>query len=262
VHASELVSTACAPWTPGIVVDEVLGERIVEPEEAAVDDTVAGETEAGGFAVNTPAFISVVASTGLIGLAMLTIAKVEWIRMPASRWGLVLLGLVKKRDNGGEYQRGRIVTYVELHSGIHFRALLSSLSMSNGQLAHHLNVLETDERIWKRRDGRKVRYYSAMVARDTPQEELPVPVLQPDPNSLQGKILEMLDIHENEILNLSQKELAVKLETSQQLVSYHLKALEQWGLIEKEKVALRYRYRLTDRAVLLINNHDLSVPDE
>jgi len=262
VHASEQVSTACAPWAPGIVVDEVLGERIVEPEAAAADDEVAGESEAGGFAVNAPALISVVASTGFIGLAMLTIAKVEWIRMPASRWGLVLLGLVKKRDNGGEYQRGRIVTYVELHSGIHFRALLSSLSMSNGQLAHHLNVLETDERVWKRRDGRKVRYYSAMVARDTPQEELPVPVLQPDPNSLQGKILEMLDIHENEILNLSQKELAVKLDTSQQLVSYHLKSLEQWGLIEKEKVALRYRYRLTDRAVLLINNHDLSVPDE
>ena len=81
-------------------------------------------------------------------------------------------------------------------------------------------------------------------------------------NHTRRKILEMLDIHENDILNLSQKELAVKLETSQQLVSYHLKALEQWGLIEKEKVALRYRYRLTDRAVLLINNHDLSVPDE
>ena len=262
VHVSEQGSMACAPWIPGIVVDEVLSERIVESGGAASDDEVAGVTEAGGFVVDTPALISVVASTGFIGLAMLTIAKVEWIRMPASRWGLVLLGLVKKRDNGGEYQRGRIVTYVELHSGIHFRALLSSLSMSNGQLAHHLNVLETDERIWKRRDGRKVRYYSAMVARDTPEEELPVPVLQPDPNSLQGKILKILDIHENEILNLSQKELAVKLEASQQLVSYHLKALEQWGLIEKEKVALRYRYRLTDRAVLLINNHDLSVPDE
>ena len=134
--------------------------------------------------------------------------------------------------------------------------------MSNGQLAHHLNVLESKERIWKRRDGRKVRYYSAMLSRDTPEEDLPVPVLQPDPNSLQGKILEILDIHENEILNLSQKELAGKLETSQQLVSYHLKALEQWGLVVKEKVALRYRYRLTDRAILLINNHDLSIPDE
>ncbi len=66
----------------------------------------------------------------------------------------------------------------------------------------------------------------------------------------------MLDIHENEILNLSQKELSVKLETSQQLVSYHLKSLEQWGLIEKEKVALRFRYRLTDRALLLLDSAD------
>ena len=262
VHMSEQGTTACASWMPGIIIDEVLNERIVNPEAAAVEDEVAGEAEASGSVIGTPALISVIASTGFIGLAMLTIAKVEWIRMPASRWGLILLGLVKKRDTGGEYQRGRIVTYVELHSGIHFRALLSSLNMSNGQLAHHLNVLESEERIWKRRDGRKVRYYSAMLSRDTPEEDLPVPVLQPDPNSLQGKILEILDIHENEILNLSQKELAGKLETSQQLMSYHLKALEQWGLVEKEKVALRYRYRLTDRAILLINNHDLSIPDE
>ena len=110
------------------------------------------------------------------------------------------------------------------------------------------------ERIWRQKDGRKVRFYPASVSPHTPLEELPVPVLTPDPNSLQGRILQMLDIHENDILNLSQKELSVKLETSQQLVSYHLKALEQWGLIEKEKVALRFRYRLTDRALLLLDS--------
>ena len=69
--------------------------------------------------------------------------------------------------------------------------------------------------------------------------------------------LQILDIHENEILNLSQKELSDKLETSQQLVSYHLKSLENWGLVEKERVALRYRYRLTDRALILLNTTEL-----
>jgi predicted transcriptional regulator len=75
--------------------------------------------------------------------------------------------------------------------------------------------------------------------------------------------MQILDIHENEILNLSQKELSDKLETSQQLVSYHLKSLENWGLVEKERVALRYRYRLTDRALILLNSTELpSLRDE
>ena len=129
--------------------------------------------------------------------------------------------------------------------------------MSNGQLAHHLSVLEADEIIWRRKDGRKVRYYPSSIDSHTPDDDLPVPVLTPDPNSLQGRILQILDIHENEILNLSQKELSDKLETSQQLVSYHLKSLENWGLVEKERVALRYRYRLTDRALILLNATEL-----
>jgi predicted transcriptional regulator len=202
-----------------------------------------------------PAIIATVAATGMIAILVGMVTQVEWIRMPATKYGLLLIGMVKRnKDKGGEYQRGRIVAYIELHSGIHFRALLAALSMSNGQLTHHLSVLVNDERIWRQKDGRKVRFYPASVSPHTPIEELPVPVLTPDPNSLQGKILQMLDIHENDILNLSQKELSVKLETSQQLVSYHLKALEQWGLIEKEKVALRFRYRLTDRALLLLDS--------
>ena len=71
------------------------------------------------------------------------------------------------------------------------------------------------------KDGRKVRYYPASIDSSVSDDDLPVPVLTPDPNSLQGQILQILDIHENEILNLSQKELSDKLETSQQLVSYH-----------------------------------------
>ena len=35
--------------------------------------------------------------------------------------------------------------------------------MSNGQLAHHLKVLEDQELLWRRRDGRMMRYYPATV---------------------------------------------------------------------------------------------------
>ena len=264
VEESTSASTACASWLSHIVVAEVLGEAQVASTDSSTDTEVASETPVISIPAAAPTIIAVIASTGLLALIIGAVTQVEWIRIPATKYGLALLGLVRKtKESGGEYQRGRIVAYIELHRGIHFRALLGALQMSNGQLTHHLSVLESDERVWRRKDGRKVRYYPASIDSRTPDDDLPVPVLTPDPNSLQGKILQILDIHENEILNLSQKELSDKLETSQQLVSYHLKSLEDWGLVEKERVAMRYRYRLTDRALILLNSGDFpSLLDE
>lgn len=257
-------STACSAWVSHIVVAEVLGESQIASTDSNGDNEVASETPVISIPAAAPTIVALVASTSLLALIAGAVTQVEWIRLPATKYGLALLGMVRKtKESGGEYQRGRIVAYIELHRGIHFRALLGALQMSNGQLTHHLSVLESDERVWRRKDGRKVRYYPASIDSRTANDDLPVPVLTPDPNSLQGKILQILDIHENEILNLSQKELSDKLETSQQLVSYHLKSLVDWGLVEKERVAMRYRYRLTDRALILLNSSDLpSLLDE
>ena len=253
-------SPACISWESRITISEVMGEIYVEPVADNVDEE--NDLSEGAPVISIPssgpAIVTLIASTSILALIAGSIINVEWIRLPATKYGLLLIGLVRKNnERGGEYQRGRIVAYIELHRGIHFRALLEALDMSNGQLAHHLSVLEADEIIWRRKDGRKVRYYPSSIDSHTPDDDLPVPVLTPDPNSLQGRILQILDIHENEILNLSQKELSDKLETSQQLVSYHLKSLENWGLVEKERVALRYRYRLTDRALILLNATEL-----
>ena len=54
--------------------------------------------------------------------------------------------MVRRRDYDGEFQRGRVVGYLVANPGVHFRALLAALDMSNGQLAHHLKVLEETER--------------------------------------------------------------------------------------------------------------------
>lgn len=257
VEESLQSSAACATWASHIVVVEVLGEAIDTPEIVSDDDNMASETPIISIPAAAPTIVAIVASTSLLALLAGAFTQIEWIRLPATKYGLALIGMVRRtKESGGEYQRGRIVAYIELHRGIHFRALLGALDMSNGQLAHHLSVLESDDRVWRRKDGRKVRYYPASIDSSTSNDDLPVPLLTPDPNSLQGKILQILDIHENEILNLSQKELSDKLATSQQLVSYHLKSLEDWGLVEKERVAMRYRYRLTDRALILLNTSE------
>ena len=104
-----------------------------------------------------------------------------------------------------------------------------------------------------------MRFYPSSIRTSLDDEDLPVPLLTPVPIILHGKILRLLDATENDIVNLSQKELAVRLEASQQLISHHLRTLEKFGLVEREKVGMRYRYQLTREAIFLVNSNDYDV---
>ncbi|HJM65992.1 MAG TPA: hypothetical protein QF555_00400 [Candidatus Thalassarchaeaceae archaeon] len=248
-------SNHCSSWQSGFIVREVIDQWT--PKNGA---SVATETD-----VSTPDNIvgiilpatTVVVTTSLLSFCIVFILNTEWIRISVLNGGLVLIGMVRRRDYDGDFQRGRVVGYLVANPGVHFRALLGALDMSNGQLAHHLKVLEDQDLLWKRRDGRMMRYYPSTVDQRLDGENLPVPLLTPDPNSLQGRILNLLDATGNEIVNLSQKELSDRLESSQQLISHHLKTLEGYGLIERDKVGLRYRYRLTREAIFLLESTDL-----
>jgi len=143
--------------------------------------------------------------------------------------------------------------YLTANPGCHFRALMAALDMSNGQITHHLKVLNEEEVIWRRKDGRLMRFYPATINADTPADELPIPALSPDPNSLQGKILTLLDNDGQLGAYPTQKDLAERLERSQQLISHHLRTLQKYGLIEKSKSGLKNRYKLTKEAVFLLN---------
>ena len=128
--------------------------------------------------------------------------------------------------------------YLTANPGCHFRALMSALDMSNGQITHHLRVLETEEHVWRKSDGRLVRFYpfTNQLHPNMPEDELPVPPLSPDPNSLQGKILNVLD-HDGGLGQFpTQAELAKwLLEKSQQLISHHLRTLQKvWPRRAKE----------------------------
>ena len=149
--------------------------------------------------------------------------------------------------------------YLTANPGCHFRALMAALEMSNGQITHHLKILEDEDRIWRRADGRLVRFYpfTSNLHPGILDDELPMPPLSPDPNSLQGKILRLLD--DDGQLNLfpTQAELAHRLERSQQLVSHHLRTLQKYGLVEKKRSGVRNRYCLTREAVFLLETTEL-----
>lgn len=261
----ELMNAAgsCSKWS-GIVILQTLDETETMPEVLApVKPSSPPQTPVEQIAEIAPTAATVVATTSLSLMTLLYLGNTEWIRIPALQFGIGLIGMVRKNgEHDGEYQRGRIMGYLTANPGVHFRALLGALEMSNGQLTHHLKNLEGAERIWRRKDGRLVRFYPASIQSTLDDDELPVPLLTPDPNSLQGKILRLLDATENDIVNLSQKELAIRLEASQQLVSHHLRTLEKFGLIEREKVGMRYRYQLTREAIFLVNSNEYDVSTE
>ena len=256
-------ANACSVWS-GVVILETLDETETAPETLApMNPTTPPSSPVDQIIEFAPSSVAVVATTSLSIMTLLYLGNTEWIRIPALQVGLGIIGMVRKNgEHDGEYQRGRIMGYLTANPGVHFRALLGALDMSNGQLTHHLKNLEGSERIWRRKDGRLVRFYPASIQSSLEDEDLPVPLLTPDPNSLQGKILRLLDATENDIVNLSQKELAVRLEASQQLVSHHLRTLEKFGLVEREKVGMRYRYQLTREAIFLVNSNAYDVTHE
>ena len=190
----------------------------------------------------------------------------EAIRISTTLTGLWLLGFIGRTSetSDGRFQRGRLLGYLTANPGCHFRALLSALEMSNGQLSHHLRVLEQEESIWRRKDGRLVRYYPLTNTLHPLLEDhaLPVPILAPDPLSLQGKILVLLD-HDSQMGDFpTQAELAKRLDKSQQLISHHLRTLEKYGLIEGRRMGMRNRYKLTKEAMFLLETSDAYLKNE
>ena len=240
-------------------ITQIISESIPEVSEdieEKPDSISTVQTEAEEINPFVTTTIVVITSTSILGILFVSIATNESWRIPATSAGLWLLGLLGRTSetNDGRYQRGRLMGYLTANPGCHFRALMQELCMSNGQITHHLKILEDEEMVWRLKDGRLVRYYpfTSDLHPSISVDKLPLPPLTPDPNSLQGKILRLLDDDEQMKKYPTQAELAIRLEKSQQLISHHLRTLHKYGLIEKRKSGLKNRYHLTKEALFLL----------
>ena len=256
-------SPACADYlAPSVEVLEVRMETGLQVEDDSTE-AAAPPVEVVQEAATPSAAVSVavvVITTSVLSLIVVTTVTNEAFRIPATAAGLWFLGLIGKthETTDGRYQRGRLMGYLTANPGCHFRALMSALDMSNGQITHHLRVLEAEEHVWRKSDGRLVRFYplTNQLHPNMPEEDLPVPPLSPDPNSLQGKILNLLDREGGLGQFPTQAELAKRLEKSQQLISHHLRTLQKFGLVERRKMGVKNRYKLTREAVFLLETSD------
>ena len=238
---------------PVVTVNNVYMEA--SPFEDIEPVTTSNQDDSESISIAEVGVIGVASSSILLGL-LIFVSNTESLRIPVTSAGLWMLALVGKthETSDGRFQRGRLIGYLTANPGCHFRALMAALKMSNGQITHHLRLLETQELIWRINDGRFVRYYplnNSLYPGMNP-DDLPVPPLSPDPRSLQGKILTILD-DEHQLGEFpTQAELAKKLEKSQQLISHHLRTLQKYGLVEKRKMGIKNRYKLTKEALFLL----------
>jgi len=253
-----LVAPECENFN--IASIQVTSVESESPEQILVGDTEEDKTIAAAVQEEVitiaPTILIIASTTSILSMLVLVTLNTESIRIPSTAAGLWFLGLIGRthETTDGRFQRGRLMGYLTANPGCHFRALMGALEMSNGQITHHLRILENEESIWRRKDGRLVRFYplTNQLQPHMTDDILPVPPLSPDPNSLQGKILSLLDDDGTLGDFPTQSELADRLDKSQQLVSHHLRTLQKFGLVEKRKMGMRNRYKLTREAIFLL----------
>lgn len=75
-----------------------------------------------------------------------------------------LFSRLRKDEVLDQYKRGMIHGFIVAHPGVSFSDIKKSISIGNGSLVYHLEVLEKSGHILSRRSGNLVRYYTTDVS--------------------------------------------------------------------------------------------------
>ncbi len=125
---------------------------------------------------------------------------------------------LRKEQALDHFVRGQIFEYVRNHPGATYTEIKDQLSLNNGSAAHHLMVLEKMGFLVSRREGRTKRFFRI----GTSTQAVPS-LLSP----LQYNILSLLAQEP-----LPQRDLAHRLDSSKQRVSYNVRRLRRDGYLE------------------------------
>ena len=139
--------------------------------------------------------------------------------------GFILVPLytkIKREKVMDHFVRGRIYEFVCQNPGVNYSAIKQQFKLTNGTVTYHLSMLERQEFIRAKQDGIYKRYFSnngAPAASDV------------EPMSLQLIIAKAI----REQPGMTQKEIAKKLGSSKQLVSYHIRRMKKDGELETHR---------------------------
>ena len=125
-----------------------------------------------------------------------------------------------REKNFDPFVRGQIYQYIRENPGDYYTSIMHATGATNGNLAHHLHVLEKQGFISMSKDGRLVRFYP---------KNMPVP--RDDGirfSALQVRMLERI----SKTPDLTQIELAKALGIKKQTAAYNIWSLAENGVIE------------------------------
>ena len=137
-------------------------------------------------------------------------------------------------EDSKESVRDQIKTYIWSHPGAHLREIVRELSIAVGQAQYHLEQLERSGEIVSYKIGRYRRYFPPMFTID---KALIIGFLRV---SSARKILRVLAEQGPGTLS----ELSLKAGLKPQTAAFHLKMLEEYGIIERDA---KNRYRLKEK---------------
>ena len=134
---------------------------------------------------------------------------------------MVMYSKIKRENLLKHAVRKRIHDYVKDNPGAHYRAILDDLELSMGVLTYHLNRLEKGEHLKSRQDGMYRRFY--VTGRKTEVKFFL--------SAIQESIV--ATIRENQ--GISQSRIAEAIGVTRKVVNYHVRILDQAGLIYMEE---------------------------
>jgi DNA-binding MarR family transcriptional regulator len=138
---------------------------------------------------------------------------------------------LKKDEVLDQFNRGRIFQYITDNPGVHYNRIKSHLNVKNGVLAYHLKVLEEQEYIKSRKDGKLKRFYHMKYTISENMTHL---------NEIQRKIMEMISNRPE----INQIDLAKATSSSPAVISYNINQLVKKGLIKTDYVGREVHYNV------------------
>jgi len=195
--------------------------------------------------------VIVLTMMAIMAVGLITSTATALLASEAARFTILLavfgpLIALTQRGEGGAFTRGRILGFVEAHPGIHFSALRDALQLGNGVTAHHIQVLEKEGRIITWMDGRVRRFASSGVNQKRLKD------IQNPVTGMQIAILQVLS--ESGKLGIQSGELRVKLETSRQLLSYHMKQLTARNFVSSTGKGRALKWELLEEGKKQLDN--------
>jgi parallel beta-helix repeat protein len=147
---------------------------------------------------------------------------------------------INRKDLLKNRKRKSIYKYISANSGDNFNGIKQALNLPNGVLTYHLKILERENFITSKRDGGYKRFYLSGKSKMNNIKKL---------NGIQNIIFKAV----KDFPGISQTEIANKVGATVQVVNYHIKRLQEDGLI---KIRMTNGHR---SQCFLQNREDLSI---